>query len=224
MDRIAASPPQFMRRHSRPAQSLVANAEMRSGRRLGAEFARLRTEIALLQAQRAALQWELRHDELTGLPNRRHFRDTAPDLLHGHATAAAVMLVDLNDFKPVNDRFGHDIGDGVLRAVAQRLLAWAGENLVARLGGDEFAGVLVSTHEPPPGQQWWRPAIAGLAAAIAEPIHLAGHRLAVTASIGVAPVRSDMDTSALLHVADRAMYEAKTNRTASASTIRGQTT
>ena len=102
-------------------------------------------ELEHLQAELAAERHAASHDPLTGLPNRRAFYRLAAALLTdaGGQPLIAVVL-DLNDFKQVNDRFGHAAGDQVLVSVAQRLAAFAGDNLVARLGGDEFAGLLAS--------------------------------------------------------------------------------
>jgi Diguanylate cyclase, GGDEF domain len=123
-----------------------------------AELARLRTQVAWLQAERAALWWAVGHDELTGLANRRLFQTLAPSLLGDHPGEAVVVVLDLNGFKPVNDRLGHDAGDLVLRLVAERL-ARCGDDLVARFGGDEFAAVLTG---PPDCDRWWEPAVKAL--------------------------------------------------------------
>lgn len=169
-----------------------------------AEVVRLQAQVARLQAEREALQWAAGHDELTGLPNRRLFTRLAPALLA--AQCAVVFVLDLNGFKPVNDHFGHDAGDSVLRLVAQRLASWAGDNLVARLGGDEFAGVLARTHFC---DRWWYQEVARLADVIAEPIAVAGQTVTVTASIGVAPAYDPAPIGELLQRADLAMYQAK---------------
>jgi diguanylate cyclase (GGDEF)-like protein len=173
------------------------------------ELARLRAQVAWLQAERAALWWAVFHDELTGLANRRGLPRFAAPLLRESRRPAAVIALDLNGFKPVNDRFGHAVGDRVLCVVAQRLVHCVGD-LAARLGGDEFAAVLTS---PYPGVygHWWRPAVAALSAAIAEPVPVVGETVAVTASIGVAPARADAPIAELLRNADHAMYQAKTS-------------
>ncbi len=171
------------------------------------ELARLQAQVARLQAERAALWWDVGHDELTGLANRRRFCTLAPPLLRT-GRPAVVVLLDLNGFKPINDTLGHDAGDRVLCVVAERLAACAGYDLVARLGGDEFAGVLTSGRSEAAGP-WWRPAVTALAAAIAEPIPVAGQILTVTASIGVAPAYDDVVIGELLRRADLAMYHAK---------------
>ncbi|MEE3922310.1 GGDEF domain-containing protein [Micromonospora sp. BRA006-A] len=116
------------------------------------------------------------------------------------------VVLDLDNFKQVNDRCGHAAGDQVLVSVAQRLAAFAGPNLVARLGGDEFAGLLAS---PTPDRRWIEHATRRLCEALAAPIPSApaasGHRLG-RAGAGALPHPA---TDALCR-ADAAMYEAKT--------------
>ena len=176
------------------------------------ELARLRAQVAWLEAERAALWWAVLHDELTGLANRRGLRSFAAPLLRERGRPAAVITLDLNGFKPVNDRFGHAVGDRVLCVVAQRLVHCVGD-LAARLGGDEFAAVLTSPHPDVCGH-WWKPAVAALSAAIAKPVPVVGETVAVTASIGVAPARADAPIGELLRKADHAMYRAKTSGSA----------
>jgi diguanylate cyclase (GGDEF)-like protein len=176
---------------------------------VNAELAELRAEVAWLKAERETLRWAVYHDELTGLPNRRLFSALAPSELHP-SRAAAVILLDLNGFKPINDGFGHEAGDRVLRVVARRLVACTNGGLVARLGGDEFAGVLTSPHtDASTTAPWWQQAVTALSDAIAEPMNLSGHILSVGASIGVAPADDAIHVSELLHRADLAMYHAK---------------
>jgi diguanylate cyclase (GGDEF)-like protein len=172
------------------------------------ELARLRAQVTWLQAERAALWWAVGHDELTGLANRRLFQTLAPPLLREWGRRAAVVVLDLNGFKPINDRFGHDAGDDVLRIVAQRIAACVGDDLAARLGGDEFAAVVTNPH-PDGHDGWWRRYVGRLAAAVAEPMPVAGHTLTVTASIGIAPARDGALIGELLRHADQAMYRAK---------------
>ncbi|GAA1809831.1 GGDEF domain-containing protein [Planosporangium flavigriseum] len=172
------------------------------------ELARLRAQVARLEAERAALRWAVGHDDLTGLANRRRFHRLASALLRASVRPAAVIVLDLNGFKPINDRLGHDTGDRVLCVVARRLSHCVGDDLAARLGGDEFAAVLTCP-DPHHGKQWWKPAVTTLSATIAEPMAVAGHTVAVTASIGVAPAHGDAQVADLLREADQAMYQAK---------------
>jgi diguanylate cyclase (GGDEF)-like protein len=176
------------------------------------ELAQLRAQVAWLEAERAALWWAVFHDELTGLANRRGLPRFAEPLLRERGRPAAVIALDLNGFKPINDRFGHAVGDRVLCVVAQRLVHCVG-NLAARVGGDEFAAVLTTPHRGVYGH-WWKPAVAALSAAIAEPVPVVGETVAVTASIGVAPARADASIAELLRNADHAMYQAKTSGSA----------
>src|SRR5687768_9289958 len=91
-----------------------------------AELDQLRAQVAWLQAERWALWWAVGHDELTGLANRRLFNTAAASLLGRAGHCAAVVVLDLNGFKPINDTYGHHIGDRVLCLVAQRLAICAG--------------------------------------------------------------------------------------------------
>ena len=174
-----------------------------------AEVARLRSQVAMLQAERAALWWAVGHDDLTGLPNRRLFYTLAPRLLR-EGSATTVIVLDLNGFKPINDTCGHGTGDEVLRTVAKRLSSSASGNLVARLGGDEFAAVLRDHSPRGEDGQWWQPVLAALSKAIAQPMSIDGRTLTVTASIGTVTGDPDVPIDELLQRADQAMYQAKT--------------
>ena len=168
---------------------------------------RAEAEIEYLQAELAAERHAASHDPLTGLPNRRAFYRIAAALLTdaGGRPLIAVVL-DLNDFKQVNDRYGHAAGDQVLVSVAQRLTAFAGDNLVARLGGDEFAGLLSS---PSVDRRWIDHATRRLCEAMAAPIPVGGRSVRVTASVGLAPVSGPTQLTEALCAADAAMYRAK---------------
>jgi len=171
-------------------------------RRAEAEVARLRQELQ--DAQHAA-----GHDQLTGLPNRRAFYRHGSSLV---ATAAGgpmvAVLVDLDDFKRVNDTLGHAVGDRVLTSVARRFAdIAAGGGLVARLGGDEFVGLL---NWPSTDDRWLRHVAGLLVDALAAPVEVAGHRVVVTASVGLTPVHRPADLDEVIRRADAAMYQAKT--------------
>ncbi|WP_431907992.1 GGDEF domain-containing protein [Micromonospora carbonacea] len=164
-------------------------------------------EIEHLQAELAAERHAASHDPLTGLPNRRAFFRLAATLLTDTAGQPLIAIVlDLDDFKQVNDRYGHSAGDQVLISVAERLAAFAGDNLVARLGGDEFAGLLAT---PTVDRRWIEHASRRLCESLAAPIPLGGLSLRVTASVGLAPVTCPTQLTEALDRADAAMYRAK---------------
>ncbi len=163
------------------------------------ENARLLTERDQLASQ---LRYEATHDALTGLANRTLFAQHL-DATLTEGTPAAVLLVDLDDFKQVNDAHGHAAGDTVLRAVADRMRTCVrDEDVICRTGGDEFAILLVS---PDDAQQ-----VANrMAAQIEAPIEVDGGTARVGASIGIAPTMPGADSELLLRQADHAMYAVK---------------
>ena len=163
-----------------------------------------------LRRQAAANEHLALHDSLTGLPNRRHLSVRAQGLADVGTTAALVLL-DLDRFKEVNDALGHAIGDELLKQVANRLAGVArGADVVARLGGDEFA-LLVRDVDTAAGGS----AIASrIVSVFDQPFHVGGLLLDVEPSAGVALLpASGADVDALLQHADIAMYQAKTART-----------
>ena len=150
------------------------------------------------------------HDALTGLPNRVMFGqrlDHALSQARRHGRKLAVLFIDLDRFKVINDTLGHEAGDGLLREVARRLKhGLRASDTVARLGGDEFVVLLEEIDDPV--------LIAAVAqklvAALAEPFLIAGRQYHVTASIGASTFPDDAhDAPALLKNADIAMYRAK---------------
>ncbi len=150
------------------------------------------------------------HDELTGLPNRVLLEDRLQQALHTsdrYGTGTAVVFIDLDDFKIVNDSLGHGTGDLLLKEVAQRLQDAVREtDSVSRFGGDEFVAVLSS---PRPEE---RPAeiITRLLDALARPVMLGDVQHTVTASVGYCCYPADGDdVQTLLRHADLAMYQAK---------------
>jgi diguanylate cyclase (GGDEF)-like protein/PAS domain S-box-containing protein len=161
---------------------------------------------------RKTLEAELRrlalHDDLTGLANRTLFLDRVTQALTREAAAStAVLFVDLDDFKTVNDGLGHVAGDALLRAVAGRLEgALRAQDTAARLGGDEFGVLLDDIVEEDAIEVAYR-----IGAAFTDPFVVDGRTLHVTASVGVV-VRHDekVSTEVLLRRADVAMYLAKT--------------
>ena len=162
-----------------------------------AEYARIHKELAL-------------HDSLTGLPNRRLLLDRLITLLrHAKRTQQriAVMYLDLDGFKAVNDSHGHDCGDKLLIMAAERLrYAAREEDTIARLGGDEFMVVIGDLAEFADAD---RPA-TNIIRALSEPYRIDGAIITVTASVGVSFYPDDgIDVDGLIRRADQALYEAK---------------
>jgi diguanylate cyclase (GGDEF)-like protein len=151
------------------------------------------------------------HDALTGLPNRVLFRQKLEEALARarRGSMFAVLCLDLDHFKAVNDTLGHPIGDELLRAVTDRLRAELREtDTVARLSGDEFAILQTSVNQPHDATALARRLVAVLSA----PYQLSGHSVIVGASIGIAVVPTDgTDPDTLLKNADLALYKAKAN-------------
>ncbi|SBT39380.1 GGDEF domain-containing protein [Micromonospora auratinigra] len=189
------------------ASGISAAGALVSAWQLRRRALRAEAEIELLQAELEAERHAASHDPLTGLPNRRAFFRMAAALLTDAAGKPLVAVVlDLDGFKQVNDRYGHAAGDQVLISVAQRLTAFAGDNLVARLGGDEFAGLL---RGPTMDRRWIEQATRRLCEALADPIPLGARTVRVTASVGLAPVHGPTQLTDALCRADAAMYQAK---------------
>ena len=157
---------------------------------------------------RNRLTYLAQYDALTKLPNRRRLAACLEETITRSAgTRAAVMFVDLDRFKDVNDMLGHGVGDQLLVEAAQRLQDCAREaDVVARLGGDEFALVLPALDDDAEAEQ----VAARVIAALAQPFYLEGQQLFVSASVGIATYPdSGSDAETLLKNADTAMYGAK---------------
>lgn len=157
-----------------------------------------------------ALRRSAERDDLTGLANRRSFRrrlEQAVSSKRQSSQAFAVLYLDLNRFKPINDQFGHEAGDALLRNLSWRMArALRSEDLLARIGGDEFAVVLDQVGD---AAQAMRVA-AKLHEAVIEPVVVDGLELNCGVSIGIAlyPQHGE-DPETLLRHADAAMYQAK---------------
>ena len=171
---------------------------------------RLRVEVGERRQAEERARHLANHDVLTGLPNRRLLKDRlgqALALAHRHHKSVAVMFVDLDRFKTINDTLGHEVGDKLLVAVADRLKRVLREgDTVARVGGDEFVVVL-----PELGKDRDAAVVARkILELLAEPFPVESHELRVTPSIGIAVAPGDGDDpETLLRHADAAMYEAK---------------
>ncbi|SES69360.1 GGDEF domain-containing protein [Geodermatophilus poikilotrophus] len=169
-------------------------------------------DIGDRKAVEAGLRHQAVHDPLTGLPNRVLFRDRlqhALDRGHREGTETCVLMIDLDGFKAINDRYGHPVGDRVLAAFAGRLTAaLRASDTAARLGGDEFA-VICERSAPYDAEAL----VARLHTLLVEPFDLDGSPVVVRCSIGLGHVDGGTDTSAgvatLIGDADRRMYADK---------------
>lgn len=170
---------------------------------------RKRLEEELKQAN-AALRQGAYHDPLTGLPNRTLFRDRlnqAMEMATTNHRLVALLFLDLDGFKLINDTLGHDIGDLLLKGVAQRLQgSLRGSDTISRLGGDEFTVILPGI----PGLPEASTVAEKILNAMTEPFNLNGNIVAVTTSIGISLYPLDaQNIDTLIKNADAAMYRAK---------------
>jgi diguanylate cyclase (GGDEF)-like protein len=171
------------------------------GSQIGQFIVRRRTE---------AEKYTAMHDALTGLPSRLLFMERLQHALvqaQRHGRRLAVMFIDLDRFKLINDNLGHEAGDMMLQEVSCRLKMRLREgDTVARLGGDEFVMLLEEIASPEDTLSIAQKLVSELA----EPLLIAGQHVSVTASIGVSTYPEDsMDAATLLRHADTAMYDAK---------------
>jgi diguanylate cyclase (GGDEF)-like protein len=179
---------------------------------LRAEIERLKGELAGARARIAELELRADVDPLLDIPNRRGFeRELTRSLAYvqRYGTAAALVYIDLDGFKAVNDRHGHTAGDALLKAVAGELTAHVrASDVVARLGGDEFGVLMWNVAAPQAAVR-----AQDLETRIAR-LRLAqgAAQLSVGASAGVAALRADLDAAALIDAADKAMYTRKKER------------
>jgi diguanylate cyclase (GGDEF)-like protein/PAS domain S-box-containing protein len=152
------------------------------------------------------LSWQAHHDPLTGLPNREFFLERLDGALARRAGHVAVLFVDLDDFKVVNDSLGHGAGDRLLSAVAERLSRVVRpDDVIARFGGDEFTILLRGVT----GEDHALAVADRVSEALSEPLVLDGEHRYVSASVGLSFSGPDADAHALLRDADAAMYRAK---------------
>ncbi|MDX9768055.1 MAG: bifunctional diguanylate cyclase/phosphodiesterase [Ectothiorhodospiraceae bacterium] len=193
-------------------ENAMAMAQVREAQQAAEAYqAQLQQLNKRLLSVNRELEYRSLYDQLTGLPNRSLLRDRLQERM-AMATDAypmAVLLIDLDRFQDVNDTLGHEEGDQLIRAVAERFKAVAGPmETLGRIGGDEFLLVMVNT-----GAERAIEVARALQESLKRPIHLSGHNVAVTASIGVAiyPRHGNSPTTLLKH-ADAAMYVAKRNK------------
>ena len=189
----------FTPRHHVPARGVV------DALRRAADLAAV---VVLRERHETLLEHAARHDQLTSLPNRRGLIEDV-DLIAPGDSERAVLFVDLDGFKAVNDLHGHGTGDVVLRVLSERLRSVTRpSDLVARLGGDEFAVVISSS-----SSDELDAAVPSLAQRIIDivetPVTIDAGSVAISASVGYVLVGADVDIEDALAGADRAMYTAK---------------
>jgi len=165
-------------------------------------------DITLQKKNEDQLEYFAYHDFLTDLPNRRFFTDRLlVELTQNRDQSFAVFLLDIDDFKNINDQFGHDMGDFVIREFGRRLSMTIGKDAVAaRLGGDEFVLLLPDVRTEMLAQE----TAMAIQSAMEKPWSMKHTTLNVTTSIGISLVASTATTvTSVLKDADDAMYEAK---------------
>ena len=189
----------------------VSIAAVREEGGAGPHYIGFFSDVTARKRQQEEMEALAYYDALTGLPNRVLFADRAHQALLGarrQGGIVAVCVLDLDEFKPINDRYGHMAGDEVLKAIAHRLQAsMRAEDTVARLGGDEFALLLRAVYSPHEVET----VLTRVLQAVAKPCKLDDTQTAaVTASIGVALYHeAGDDFDSLMRHADEAMYIAK---------------
>jgi diguanylate cyclase (GGDEF)-like protein len=193
--------------HARLARSIPSEFAV-----LLAEIERLQAELKVEQAKVAQLEATADIDPLTKVFNRRGFdRELKRSLAYvkRYWTRAALIYLDLDGFKPVNDTYGHAAGDAILKAVAAKLVGSVrASDTVARLGGDEFGLILWNLSEADAAAKSW-----ALEAALSEAtVDWEGTTLGVGASIGFAMLGPSDELAAMLAKADQAMYARKAAR------------
>jgi diguanylate cyclase (GGDEF)-like protein len=168
---------------------------------------RLTTKVSELRDLQVQLEHQAFHDPLTGLANRLLFMDRVEHTLQRRTGNAVVLFLDLDDFKPINDTYGHEAGDAVLVAAAERLRsALRTADTAARLGGDEFAVLLVDIAD-----EHIAVVADRIVTSLVRPLEFDGRELQVKASLGVAAASSGsgVDADELVRKADVAMYVSK---------------
>lgn len=193
---------------------VLQKQDLRVEQRVARHVRGLQTDIADLRAREQLLKVQAHHDGLTGLANRILLTDRfrfAVDRAKRSDTSFALLMIDLDDFKTVNDNYGHAAGDAVLVTMARRLVgAVRGSDTVARLGGDEFVLIIESFDDPKELRLLGQKLINTLSHSIALDADVVVN---VGASVGMAMYPDHgADMNDLLFVADQAMYDCKSSR------------
>jgi diguanylate cyclase (GGDEF)-like protein len=200
---------------NQPANTVVT---LRNGRSVaisyqpmpGGGWVATHEDVTSRERAEASIAFMARHDALTKLPNRSLFRERMEQaiVMAGRGAEFAVIRIDLDKFKQVNDTLGHPVGDGLLVAVADRLQGCVREvDTLARLGGDEFAIIQLSVRQPNDAEVL----ASRIMAAFGSSFDVDGHQVMIGASIGVAVAPSDsVSYETLMRDADIALYLAKT--------------
>jgi diguanylate cyclase len=170
--------------------------------------------LVMLEHQVSSNEWYAFHDHLTGLPNRRLFEDRLRDALRQserNNTRTALLMLDLNGFKLINDSYGHDVGDELLQHIAQNLRdAVNAPDTLARLGGDEFIIIATDLPTDQPARQVAEGSVDRISRALRKPVQVNGNVLNVFGSIGIAVYPDDATDEVLLRrLADQRMYQQK---------------
>jgi len=193
-----------------PIEDSVSPIHNREGEATGAVI--VFRDVSVAQAMALQMAHSAQHDFLTGLPNRMLLNDRVSQaivLAHRHMKKVAVLFLDLDGFKHINDSLGHPIGDKLLQSIAKRLVdCGRSSDTVSRQGGDEFVVLLSEVEQSDDAASTARRMLQ----AIAEPHSIGQHDLHVTASIGLSIYPDDgLDAETLIKNADTAMYQAKEN-------------
>jgi diguanylate cyclase (GGDEF)-like protein len=202
--------------HARRARALAARAAAAEHRLAEREDDEIREGAILRRIEEQLLEKQQRldhlahHDPLTGLPNRLYLAARLPDAIaaaQGRSQSLAVLFLDLDRFKHINDTRGHETGDKLLQEVATRIRTVVRANdLVVRMGGDEFVVVLEHVR----GYEQVNETAARINTALSEPFLIDGRPIVTTTSIGVSLYpRDGADAGSLLRLSDTAMYQAK---------------
>lgn len=170
--------------------------------------------LVMLERQVSSNEWFALHDQLTGLPNRRYFEDKLSEAIQQSQRTGlriAVLMIDLNGFKKINDSCGHEVGDRLLQHIAHHLRGVIrSTDTLARLGGDEFNIIVTDLPSDMPASQIVEITTNRILEAFEKPFHAVGETFTVSGSVGVSLYPDDTTDEVLLRrLADQRMYQQK---------------